>query len=176
MKINRGDSGNFLPLLGLLMGLALTSAAQAPMGGGPSNDMRPTPMRNGSNVDLQLQRMTELLTLTEEQKVSMKIVLTEHSQQIEQVFKEHLSEPGQPGQPPPASVRKSMHDAIKAVHLATYAKIDAILNRDQKAKFATWKKQQSRPLGHKDDMPPPLDNLVEGHRDRGMRDDGPPSM
>jgi hypothetical protein len=134
------------------------------------------PMHHGFNVDLQLQRITLLLTLTEDQKASMKIVLAEHSQQIEEVFRKFVGEPGQPGQPPKASVRKSMHDAIKAVHVATCAEIDAILNSDQKATFAAWKKQQSRPLGHKDDMPPPLDDLLGEQKDRGMRDDGPPSM
>ena len=175
--MSRGHSRKaFLPLLGLLIGLAGPSGAQQPTPGVAANDGQPMQMQQGSNVDLQLQRITELLTLTKDQKASMKTVLAEHSRQIKEVFGKYLGEPGQPGQPPKASARKSMHDALRAVHMATYAKIDAILNSDQKAKFAAWKKQQSRPLGHKDDMPPPLDDLLGEQKDRGMRDDGPPSM
>jgi hypothetical protein len=178
MNMSRGYSRKvFLPLLGLLIGLAGPSGAQQPTGGEPAHDGQLMQMQQGSNVDLQLQRITELLTLTEDQKASMKIVLTEHSQQIEEVFSKYMGDPGLPGQPPSASVRRSMHDAIKAVHVATYAKIDAILNSDQKARLAAWKKkQQSRPLGHKDDMPPPLDDLLGDQKDRGMRGDGPPPM
>jgi hypothetical protein len=161
MNISRGHSPKaFIPLLGLLIGLAGPSAAQQPTGVKPADGGQSMQMQQGSNLDLQLQRITELLTLSKDQKASMKIVLAEHSQQIKEVFGKYLGEPGQPGQPPKASVRKSMHDALRAVHIATYAKIDAILNSDQKDKFAAWKKQQSRPLGHKDDMPPPLDDLL----------------
>jgi len=177
MKISLDGSLKFLLLLlGLSIGLTCTSLAQQATGGMSENGDRTMPMRHGADPDLELQPITELLALTEDQKASMKTVLVEHSKEIDEVFSKFLGEPGQPGQGPNASTRRQMHDAIKAVHLCTYAKIDAILNSDQKAKFAAWKKQQRRPFGHKDDMPPPLDDLLGGQKDRGMRDDRPPSM
>jgi Spy/CpxP family protein refolding chaperone len=163
------------PLLWLSIGLAGAPAALGQMGGQPLRDGRPMPMQHGSNVDSELQKITELLTLTEDQKASMKAVLLEYNQKMDDVFRKYLGNLEDPEQPPQESTRRAMHDAFKSVHVATYAKIDGILNRDQRARFAAWKREHQRSLGHRDDMPPPLDELLGGPEDHGMRDDEPPS-
>jgi len=115
--------------------------AQAAPPAGPPPD---SPMRHrGPNGRGELGQLTEALALTPDQQTQVGAVLKERRDRIV-AFR---TGGGQP-----------THEQMEAVRKDTDAKINALLNDDQKAKYAAWEKERMerrRGPGGEGGAPPP---------------------
>jgi Spy/CpxP family protein refolding chaperone len=103
----------------------------------------------GFNPERQLQMLTHVLSLTTEQQAQVKTLLTEQSQKMEELRKTS-STADSSGQAAPPN-----REQMEAVHNDTDAKITALLNDDQKTKFAAWQQQRKERMEHRESGPPP---------------------
>lgn len=124
---------------GVLLVSCCTLSAQdtPPAGGPPPGQMQG---RGGMDPDRQLQMLTERLSLTSDQQAQVKTILAEQHQKMQA-----LRESG--GPPDRAQMRAIREDSD--------GKINALLNGDQKAKFAEWQKERSARMGNGGAPPPP---------------------
>jgi hypothetical protein len=119
-------------------------------------------MKQRPDLDRQVAWLTGMLSLSSEQQTRLRVILRDYNQKMDALFQDKKGEsPQAENQSPSREVMRSMHDAFKAIQVDAYAKINALLNDNQKAAFAAWQKKRERPLGHPDDMPPPLDGNDE---------------
>jgi Spy/CpxP family protein refolding chaperone len=129
---------------------ALFAQPDGPPPDGPPPGMQ-SEMPRGPSIERELSRLTRVLTLTEAQQTQVKAILTEQKQQMDALRKDAESEDNQP----PAANREK----AEAVREASNDKIAALLNDDQKAKFAAWEEQQKaarqRRQNQQGDQPPP---------------------
>lgn len=132
-----------------------------PPDGPPPGDMQ-QPQR-GPNADRELKHLTRLLTLTEDQQVQVKAILTNQSQQIKALFDQSksntqgsASSPDAANGPNPEAMA-SMHAQMKVIRDAANSKIAALLTDAQKTKFNEWLEQRAKREAQmsQDDMPPP---------------------
>lgn len=121
---------------------ALYAQPDGPPPGDPPLGMQGDAPR-GPSVERQLKRMTETLSLNETQQAQVKALLTEQRQQMEALHKSMQAEDSQD----PAAGREKSH----AIRNDTNAKISALLNDDQKAKFTAMLQRRGR---HGDGPPP----------------------
>ncbi len=100
--------------------------------------------RGGGNPERQLQMLTERLSLTADQQTQVKALLADQRQKM-QALRESNS-----GAPPD-------RQQMEGIRNDTDAKINALLNENQKAKFAEWQKERSARMGRQQgpDQPPP---------------------
>ena len=152
---------------GVMMLAMLTGMLQAQQkghDGPPPNGSGGMSLKHEPNLDHQVAWLTGMLSLSSEQQAKLREIMREHNQRMDQLFREKTGASSQAqNQPPNREAMHSMHDAFKAIQVDTYAKINVLLNDNQKAIFAAWQKKQARPLGHPDDMPPPLDGTDDSH-------------
>jgi Spy/CpxP family protein refolding chaperone len=129
----------------LLAGILLVSCGALTA---QSGDAPPPPGqmqgRGGGNPERQLQMLTERLSLTADQQTQVKALLADQRQKM-QVLRESNS-----GAPPD-------RQQMEGIRNETDTKINALLNDDQKAKFAEWQKERNARMGRQQgpDQPPP---------------------
>jgi len=113
----------------------------------------PGPMgHRGPNAERQLEMLTHVLSLTPEQQTQVKDLLTEQGQKMEELRKSSSgSDASTQGGPP-------NREQMEAIHNDTDAKITALLNEDQKVKFAAWQKERKERMERHEGGPPPPPN------------------
>lgn len=106
--------------------------------GSPQGQMR------GPNAERELGQLTQTLSLTPDQQTQIKALLQERRGKMEAL---------RSGENPPT------REQMQAIRKDTDAKISALLNDDQKTKFAAWQQQRMEhgrgPGGPGGDQPPP---------------------
>ena len=118
------------------------------------NDAPPAGQMHGrGNPERELQQLTQTLSLTPDQQTQVKSLLAERRQKMEELRKTSAGTDAAPQGPPP-------RQQMEAIRNDTDTKINALLNDDQKPKFAAW--QQRRMQGRRgpggpggDQAPPP---------------------
>jgi Spy/CpxP family protein refolding chaperone len=112
-------------------------AQAGPADGGPNGQMR----QRGPNTERELGQLTQTLSLTPDQQTQVKGLLEERRGKMDVLRGS--------GAPP-------TREQMEGIRQDTDAKINALLNDDQKAKFAEWQKQRmDRRRGPGGDGPPP---------------------
>jgi Spy/CpxP family protein refolding chaperone len=102
----------------------------------PPATTAPPEHRRGPGVERELNELTRVLTLTEEQRAQVKTLLAERRQQME-ALRNGTAEGANTSQQP-----RPTREQMDAIHEATSTKITALLNEDQKPKFAAWEQQR----------------------------------
>jgi Spy/CpxP family protein refolding chaperone len=113
---------------------------QAAPSGPPQGQMR----GRGPNAERELGQLTQTLSLTPDQQTQVKALLEQRRGKMEAL---------RSGENPPT------REQMQAIRKDTDAKISALLNDDQKTKFAAWQQQRMEgrrgPGGPGGDQPPP---------------------
>jgi Spy/CpxP family protein refolding chaperone len=106
-------------------------------GGPPPGQMG----QRGPNAERELAQLTEALALTPDQQTQVKTILKERREKMEALR---------------ASGAQPTREQMMAARKDTDGKISALLNDDQKTKFANWQQQRmERRRGGGDATPPP---------------------
>jgi protein CpxP len=107
----------------------------------------------GFNPERQLQQLTRVLSLTPDQQTQVKALLTEQQQKTE-ALRNSASNADSSSQSTP-----SRREQMESIRNDTDTKIAALLNDDQKTKFAQWQAQRKARMeqrqGPGDGNPPP---------------------
>ena len=126
-------------LAGVLIAGSCALCAQADGQAGAPQDGQPGMHRRGHGMERELGELTHALTLSESQQAQVKTLLAARQEQMEALRKPAAgSDAPRPGR-----------EQMEALHQATDTKIAALLNDDQKAKFATWQKQRQERMQHR---------------------------
>jgi Spy/CpxP family protein refolding chaperone len=116
-------------------------AQAAPQEGPPPPDGQ---MRRGPNAERELGQLTQTLSLTPDQQTQVKGLLQERRGKMEALR---------------AGGAQPTREQMEGIRKDTDAKINALLNEDQKAKFAAWQQQRMQqrrgPGGDAPPQPPP---------------------
>lgn len=121
--------------------ILVLSAAGLTFAQTPQESQAPPPekhagMHHGESAEQQLQMLSEKLTLTDDQKVKLKPILQEQTQQIKAVHADSSLTPEQ---------KKTK---MKSVHESFHEQINAMLTPEQQTKFKAM--QQEHMEKHKD--------------------------
>jgi len=101
------------------------------------NDSQPAgPMRGRGGPERELPQLTQVLSLTADQQTQVKGLLAERWQKIQALNRPAASTEATGQATPPT------REQMEAIRNDTDAKIAALLNDDQKAKFAAWQQQR----------------------------------
>jgi periplasmic protein CpxP/Spy len=110
----------------------------------------------GFGPERELQQLTHVLSLSADQQTQVKALLTEQQQKME-ALRNSSSNADASGQGTP-----SRHEQMEAIHNDTDTKITALLNDDQKTKFAQLQAQRKARMeqhqGGGDNPPAPQPN------------------
>jgi Spy/CpxP family protein refolding chaperone len=115
----------------------------------------PTPpdgaMHQRGGPERQLEMLTRTLSLTDDQQVQVKALLTEQRQKMLELRRGSGGADAAPQGPPPD------RQQMEAIRNDTDTKISALLNDDQKAKFAAWQAQRKARMERREGAggPPP---------------------
>ncbi len=117
------------------------------------NDAPPAgPMHRRGTPEHELQQLSQTLSLTADQQTQVKAILAERRQKMEALRNPSAGTDA-------ASQPAAPHQQMKQIRDETDAKITALLNDDQKAKFAAWQQQRKERMerheGHDGPPPPP---------------------
>jgi Spy/CpxP family protein refolding chaperone len=129
---------------------AQTEAPASPSAGGPP----PGEHWRGPGVERELHHLTEILSLTAEQQTQVKALLVAQRQQLEALRAATPANSAETG-PTPAA-----REQMQTIHQTTDEKISALLNDEQKTKFAAWQQQRKEMMqrrrgpGAPDGVPP----------------------
>jgi len=163
-------------------------------GGPPPDGPPPAEMQTqarGPNVERQLKHLTQLLTLTADQQTQVKAILEDQRDQIEALFKQSkpaaegdkasADSASTPPEPPSQEKMEAMRAARKAIRENARTRIAALLNDEQKAKFAAWTQKREKASAHQEseEMPPPPPDGAGGpppDGGGGPPDGGPPGV
>jgi protein CpxP len=114
----------------------------------PAGQMR----GRGGNPERELQQLTQVLSLTPDQQTQVKGLLAERRQKMEELRKASAgTDASAQGAPP-------NRDQVMAIRSATDTKITALLNDDQKTKFAAWQQERKARMKQQQgggEAPPP---------------------
>jgi Spy/CpxP family protein refolding chaperone len=128
---------------------ALVAQNDSPPEGPPPNAMR----GRGPNMERQLQMLTERLSLTADQQTQVKAVLIEQRQKMQELRKSSAGTDASAQGGPPDRTQ------MEAIRNDSDTKITALLNDDQKTKYAAMlqerKDRMARRGGGGDGPPPP---------------------
>jgi Spy/CpxP family protein refolding chaperone len=109
--------------------------------------------RHGGNPERELQQLTERLQLTTDQQTQVKSLLAERRQKMDELRRSSSGSDSSAQTAPPG------REQMEALRNDTDTKISALLNQDQKAKFAEWQQERKarmeRHQGPGGDNPPP---------------------
>lgn len=149
----------FAALLAVLLAAPLTAQSDGgpPPGGPPPDGMDQSGPPRGPSVERDLKRLTKLLALTPDQQAQVKIVLTDRNQKFGELMRGMRppgADPSNQQGPPSEEQMEQVRTQMKAIQDGTNARISALLNPEQAAKFQVWLKQQ-RQRGNDDGMMPP---------------------
>lgn len=118
------------------------------------NDAPPAPageMHRGPNMERQLEHLTRVLSLSPDQQTQVKAILTEQRGKMEAMRRSSATSDAQ-GAPP-------NREQMETVRNDTDTKISALLNDEQKTKYAAWQQQRKERMerrgGGPDGPPPP---------------------
>jgi protein CpxP len=114
------------------------------------------PMHQRGNPERQLQMLTRVLSLTPDQQTQVKALLAEQRTKMEALRSSAASADAETQGGPPNRAQ------MEAIHNDTDTKITALLNDDQKTKFAAWQQQRKERMerrGGPDGPPPPPPGL-----------------
>jgi protein CpxP len=125
---------------------------------------QPAPQPNGPGYgemhrrgpEHELRQLTLVLTLTPEQQTQVKALLDARRQKMEELRNAPAANSSASETAPPAN-----REQFKAIEQETNTKIDALLNDEQKAKFATYQQQRRQMMqrhhggGAPDEAPAP---------------------
>jgi periplasmic protein CpxP/Spy len=115
---------------------AQSDASPAPPAGGPP----PGGMyRHGPGIERQLRELTRVLSLSTEQQTQVKALLESEHTQMEELRRQTEAATDQTAPPTPPDREKML-----AIHQATDTKITALLNEEQKTKFAAWQQERQQ--------------------------------
>jgi protein CpxP len=131
-----------------------------PLVGSPAlqaqNDAPPAgPNHQRGGPERELQHLTQMLSLTADQQSQVKTLLTEQRQKMEALRNSNSEASGQ-GAPP-------RREQMESIRNETDTKITALLNDDQKTKFAAWQQERKARMQQRqgpggDNPPPPQPN------------------
>jgi Spy/CpxP family protein refolding chaperone len=109
-----------------------------PPGPPPDGQMR----QRGPNPEREIAQLTEALSLTPDQQTQVKALLAERRAKVEALR---------------ANGERPSREQMQGIRMETDAKINALLNDDQKTKYAAWEKErmEHRRGGGGDGPPPP---------------------
>lgn len=134
--------------------LAVACSALWAQADAPPPDGQPGPMgHRGFNPERQLQMLTRVLSLTTEQQAQVKTLLTEQTQKMEELRKSSSTADASAQSGPPN------REQMEAIRNDTDTKITALLNDDQKTKFAAWQQERKQRMEHREGGPPPPPNV-----------------
>jgi periplasmic protein CpxP/Spy len=119
---------------------ALVAQQDAPPAGPPPGGQMQG--RGGMNPERQLQMLSERLSLTSDQQAQVKTILAEQREKMEALRQSNS------GAPPDRAQMKAIRDESDG-------KISALLNDDQKTKFAEWQKERDARMAQRGGAPPP---------------------
>jgi Spy/CpxP family protein refolding chaperone len=109
--------------------------------------------QRGPGIERELRQLTQVLTLTEEQQTQVKELLTARRQQMEALRKPSATNDAT------SETQQPTREQVEAIREATDTKISALLNDEQKAKFAAWQQQRKQMMerhrGQPDSQAPP---------------------
>jgi len=116
----------------------------------PAGQMR----QRGFNPDREVQQLTRVLSLTADQQTQVKSLLVEQRQKMEALRKSGSSDDASSQAAPPS------REQMEAIRNDTDTKITALLNDDQKAKFAAWQQERKERMQQRqgqggENSPPP---------------------
>jgi periplasmic protein CpxP/Spy len=135
-------SRQFLPasfvLAGMLMAACAANAQADGQTAAPTNPPAAGAMRPYRGVERQVRKLTEVLSLTSDQQAQVKTILIAQRQQMMQLHQS--AEAG--------ASQQAAREQMKSLHEATDAKINALLNDEQKSKFAAWQQQMKEMREH----------------------------
>jgi Spy/CpxP family protein refolding chaperone len=99
--------------------------------------------QRGPNQERELQQLTQVLSLTADQQAEVKSLLAERREKMEELRKSGSGgdASGQGAQP--------SREQMEAIRNDTDNKITALLNDDQKTKFAAWQQQRKERMEHR---------------------------
>jgi protein CpxP len=118
---------------GLLMAAILVVSCGALLAQNDAPSAAPMHQRGG-NPERELQQLTRALSLTADQQTQVKALLTEQRQKME-ALRNSSSDASSQAAP-------SRREQMESVRNETDTKITALLNDDQKTKFAAWQQQR----------------------------------
>jgi periplasmic protein CpxP/Spy len=124
-----------LALLGIFVASCCAVSAQTaeqPQGPPPGAHWR------GPGVERELDHLSRILVLTPEQQTQVKALLVAQRQQIEAL---HTATQANAAD---STSETSNREKMQAIHQATDEKISALLNDEQKTKFAAWQQQRQQ--------------------------------
>jgi Spy/CpxP family protein refolding chaperone len=138
-------AGRTLLLAGVLAvsSCALWAQNDAP----PAGQMR----GRGGNPERELQQLTQRLSLTPDQQTQVKALLAERRQRMEELRKSSSGTDATTQGAPPNRAQ------MMAIRNDTDTKITALLNDDQKTKFAAWQQERKERMQQREGgtAPPP---------------------
>jgi len=143
-----------LLMAGILAASCGMLSAQSPQADGPPpGGMQPGGMHGRGGPERQLEMLTHVLSLTADQQTQVKALLTEQRQKMEELRKSSSAgtDAATAGGPPNRA-------AMETIHNDTDTKITALLNDEQKTKFAALqaeRKARMQQRGAGGDGPPP---------------------
>jgi Spy/CpxP family protein refolding chaperone len=128
------NSSRLFARRGLLMAAILAASCGALYA---QNDAPPAgPMHQRGNPEREAERLTRVLSLTPDQQTQVKSLLAEQRQKVEALRNSAPSADAANQATPPR------HQQMEAIRNDTDTKITALLNDDQKTKFAAWQQQR----------------------------------
>jgi periplasmic protein CpxP/Spy len=97
--------------------------------------------RRGGNPERELQKLTQVLSLTADQQTQVKTLLAEQRQKME-ALRNSGGDASSQAAPP-------SREQMAAIRQDTDTRIAALLNDDQKTKFAAWQQQRKEAMEHR---------------------------
>lgn len=105
------------------------------------------PMRRGGfGPERELNQLTRVLSLTADQQTQVKALLTERMQKMEALRNSAPAADSDTAAPP-------HREQMEAIRNETDTKIAALLNDDQKTKFAAWQQQRKARMAQRQGSP-----------------------
>jgi periplasmic protein CpxP/Spy len=101
--------------------------------------------RHGGNHEWELQQLTQVLSLTGEQQTQVKSLLAERHEKMN-ALRGGNSGSDASAQAAPSSNQRPSREQMEAIRRDTDMKIAALLNDDQKTKFAAWQEQRKQEM------------------------------
>jgi periplasmic protein CpxP/Spy len=114
--------------------------------------------RRGGGPERELQQLTQVLSLTGDQQMQVKTLLAAQREKMEA-----LRRPASGGDASSQAAPPPSREQMEAIRQDTDTKITALLNDDQKPRFAAWQQQRKEAMEHRrgpggDSAPQPPNN------------------
>jgi Spy/CpxP family protein refolding chaperone len=103
----------------------------------------PGQMHQRGNPEREVQQLTQVLSLTADQQTQVKTLLAEQRQKMEALRN------AAPSGDASSQAASPSREQMQAIHNDTDSKITALLNDDQKPKFAAWQQQRKEAMEHR---------------------------